>query len=156
VLTDHQHERIRMAKAAARHREQRDKYGAWLGGLAEWRWFGTFTNAVPRSSASAMALMKRYLNDLQTAAQGSIGWVVAEARGKSGRHHFHLLIAGVDHLSIEYWLRRAERLFGDCQLVRFDDGMNGAFYVANNGLSEGGDLHFGGDLLKGQQKRTKP
>ena len=149
MLTDHHREIPGAAREALRRRTQIEQYGDYLRGIAKWCWLATITLSRRRSSASALAAIKRYLGDLAHAASSRIGWVVAESYGRqSNRLHFHMLIAGVDNLPIQLWQREAARRFGESEFAQYDSSLGGAFYIAENALTNDGDFQIGGELFE--------
>ena len=88
-----------------------------------------------------------FLQELQIAAGGPIAWVMAEDFGRiNGRWHAHALVDGVGDLDIDYWRAEALGRFGISRIEPYDPSRGGAWYLAKNGLSEHGNLHFGGAL----------
>jgi hypothetical protein len=82
---------------------------------------------------------------MERAAGCRISWLIAESFGRVGnRYHCHLLLANVEHLSISEWREKANAELGRTEIEPFDITMGGAHYVAKNGLTQQGDLHFGG------------
>jgi hypothetical protein len=60
-------------------------------------------------------------------------------------------VSGVDRLSRRFWWKVAYEQFGRTRIEPFDYERGGAYYVAMNGLSEHGELYFGGKLLEGSK-----
>jgi hypothetical protein len=148
MLIDHRIEGNRAARAAARQRQTVRDYGDYVSGKADWSWFLTITFRDHHASSSAFDQVEAWLGETKEAVGGPIGYVMAYGRGRLGRRgHVHALVAGVDQLDIETWRSRANRRFGDCKIERYDSSRGAAYYVAENGLSSGGDLRFGGELL---------
>jgi len=87
------------------------------------------------------------LLELEHDAGNDIGWIMAEAYRHYPRGlHFHLLIQGVSHVSRKKWWRILAGRFGRSQIQPYDGWLDGIGYAGENGLAEGGDLHFGGRL----------
>jgi hypothetical protein len=148
MLVDHRIAQERCAESARRNRRVASEAGEWfLQSLAP-DWFVTITPPSSRfGGAKALASVQELLADLEHEAGQSIGWIVAEARNeRGGGLHFHALVSGVAHLRRKKWWRRAFQDFGRSQILPYDDSLPGAEYVAKNGLSEHGNLHFGGGL----------
>jgi hypothetical protein len=83
---------------------------------------------------------------MQQAAGSPIMAAVAESYGDGGRLHFHILIAGVAHLSIDSWREEAVRQFGSTDLKNYDSSGNAVWYFIQNTFGKGGELHLVGDL----------
>jgi hypothetical protein len=95
----------------------------------------------------ALAEIKDWLFDLQTAADRPIRWMIAEEFGNiEGRYHCHALVAGVAHLPRNEWWGKAFEQFGRTKISRFDAKKGGAFYAAKYATKKLGALHFGGPL----------
>ncbi len=114
-------------------------------------WVPDFRGRVePAASVPDLALaeIKDYLFDLQEAADQPISWIIAEEFGRvGGRHHCHLLVAGVGHLRREEaWAIAFER-FGRTRIEPFDPERAAAFYCAKYAAKQLGAIHFGGPLL---------
>lgn len=152
----------RRAETALRRRQRITDYGDFLSTLRDWSWFGTFTYRsqhpsdyrLPRRDW-ALAKAREFLHQLENAAGQPIAWVMADDLGAlGGRIHCHVLIAGVDKLNIYYWRDLAFHRFGRSQLAVFQDDGGAPYYIAQNGLSETGDLEFGGTLWSRGAKET--
>ena len=62
---------------------------------------------------AAIAFIQEYFALLQAAADGPIGWMIAEEFGRlGGRWHCHALVTGVSKLRRTEWWRKAYQLFG--------------------------------------------
>jgi hypothetical protein len=96
----------------------------------------------------ALAEIKDYLFELQEAAGKPISWIISEEFGRvGGRHHCHLLVAGVGHLRRDEWWAKAFELFGRTRIEPFNPEQGAAFYCAKYAAKELGAVHFGGPLL---------
>lgn len=149
MLTDHRKKQAEWAKAALCRYRDTSAMGDMVAQLAPWSWWATFTFRRMPSRSWALAQVRRYLEQLEIAAAQPIESVFLEDFGDlGGRYHFHLLIAGVDHLSSDGWEREARRLFGDCKIKPYDAEQGAAHYVAGKAVSKDRDLHFYGELRK--------
>ncbi|HLY18327.1 MAG TPA: hypothetical protein VKR61_13935 [Bryobacteraceae bacterium] len=145
MLRDHRQKQVQRAQEAFRRRQAPQQYGEWLQSAARWSWFVTVTFRRARGRDVALGELERFLNELEVAAGEPILWVIAEAFGKiRGRYHCHLLIAGVDRVSIDPWEREAHRRFGWTEIEPYEPSLGGAHYVARNAFARNGELHFGG------------
>ncbi len=151
MLTDHRDLQERWAADARRHRRNIQEYGDFFQSM-EPDWMVTITFDTTRHHTShpkALDSVKRYLAELEDAAGRSIAWVIAEDLGAVGHHlHFHILVSNVGHLDMRVWWRIAFQRFGRTK-IDWAHGTRRSYYVAKNGLSENGNLHFGGQLLSG-------
>ncbi len=150
MLTDHRRDGTRMAQEAARRRNTVREYGDYISALADWHLFMTISFRYTRAPASALDDVEAWLNALRRIDQGPTGWILAQARGDQGRLHIHALVAGLENADLRALSDDAVRRFGNCRIDLYDDSRGGAYYVAKNGLSDGGDFRFGGDLLPHQ------
>jgi ribonuclease HI len=147
MLTDHRKKQAEWAKAALCRYRDTSAMGEHVAQLAPWSWWATFTFRRMPSRSGALAQVRRYLEQLETAAAQPIESVFLEDFGDiGGRYHFHLLIAGVDHLSSDVWEREACRQFGDCEIKPYDGEQGAAHYVAGKAVSKDRDLHYYGDF----------
>jgi hypothetical protein len=102
-------------------------------------------NAAPPVKDLALIEIKDYLFELQEAAMQPIIWMISEEFGTvSGRHHCHLLIAGVAHLRRDHWWEKAFEQFGRTRIEPFDREKGAAFYCAKYAAKQLGAIHFGG------------
>jgi hypothetical protein len=93
----------------------------------------------------ALIEIKDYLFELQEAAEQPITWMIAEEFGTvSGRHHCHLLVAGVGHVRRDQWWKIAFERFGRTRIEPFDREKAAAFYCAKYAAKQLGMIHFGG------------
>ncbi len=90
------------ARLRLRGEELKAAWSAFLGRVP-WEWFVTLTFdpkvrfAVSRELASREAF--RWLNDVARAWRKPIAWAYSTERGKSGRWHAHVLVAGAGRTS---------------------------------------------------------
>jgi hypothetical protein len=93
----------------------------------------------------ALIEIKDYLFELQEAGEQPINWMIAEEFGTvSGRHHCHLLVAGVGHVRRDHWWKIAFERFGRTRIEPFDREKAAAFYCAKYAAKQVGGIHFGG------------
>src|SRR5688572_12795773 len=79
--------------------EIKEAMGEWLGGLAPWDVFSTWTFSRPASVNGAMYWAHRHLDWLEKAAGGQIyAFVGAEQGNRGGLIHLHALVGNVGHL----------------------------------------------------------
>jgi len=132
------------SEEAIRHRKTLQYYDS-IGALVEWDWITTFTFGHAHAPGRAFAEVEAWLERVERATEGRIGWAMAQARGEfDGRLHVHLLVTGVSRLNFDFWIRDAKERFGDCELQCLD--YPAAYYLAKNGLAETADFIFGGKL----------
>ena len=148
MLKDVKTDITRRAQDALRNRNLVDEYVEWLSTLFPWEWWGTITLRDPFSarSASGLAKLRRYIQRLQRSAGAPIMAAVAESYGDGGRLHFLVLIAGVAHLSIDWWRDKAVREFGSTKFALFDGTRNACRYFVQNAFARSGELHLEGDM----------
>lgn len=146
MLRDHWRKQAEAAKAAARRYQTHSEMGDYISQRALWSWWATFTFRRRPSRAYAIAELRSYLQELETAAARAIGWVFIEDRGNDGFLHFHLLIAGVDHLPISIWENKANRRFGNSEISHYSNEGGAAYYLAKKAQSEKSTFEFGGGL----------
>jgi hypothetical protein len=150
MLRDRRVAQERWAEAARRKRRTASELGDWFlrFGTPSWLMSITFQGKHQPGPNRALKLVKKYLRELGLEGGYAIGWIMAADRGSlGGRLHFHILIFGVGHLNRTKWWKIAFRRFGRARIVPYDNSLPGARYVAENALSDNGDLHFGGKLL---------
>lgn len=100
------------------------------------------------SQNSALPKVEGFLLELQEEAGRAIGWMISESFGRvGGRWHCHALIAGVSHINMFAWWRRALERFGRCKISKFREAGGAGYYMARNALGPGGDFHIGGKLF---------
>ncbi len=79
--------------------EIKETMGAWLGELAPWDAFATWTFSRIVTANGAMHWARRHIDWLeQAAAQPVYGFVAAERGGNGGLIHLHALIGNVKHM----------------------------------------------------------
>lgn len=138
-----------MEKLSRRVRQQQEnehlkkEMGTWLGKLAPWDVFSTWTFARPVREHGAMYWARRHLNYLEKTAEQSIYAFVGVERGESGGLlHVHALVGNVAHLKTYCGERLAAGTWAHncCQLhawpcgharVRpYDPALGASHYVA--------------------------
>jgi hypothetical protein len=73
--------------------------GQWLGGLAPWDVFSTWTFSRPVQPAGAMFWARRHLRQLEEMAARSVYAFVGVEKGETGGLvHLHALVGNVGHL----------------------------------------------------------
>jgi hypothetical protein len=88
------------------------------------------------------------LRELEASAQQPVAWLIVVDRGKSGRLlRFHLLITGIaDVRQCQRWEFKAPS-----QLIKrritWTDSHGTALFLAQNGMGESNEFHFGGSLI---------
>jgi hypothetical protein len=88
-----------------------------------------------------------FFQDLQHAAGGPIGFVLAEEYGKqNGRWHIHGLVTAVGHLPREIWWNEAFNRFGRCQIEPPRRAAVAGLYAAKYAAKSLGTIHFCGTL----------
>ncbi len=148
---------MRRAQKAIRNRQTAQEYGDAIARYMAWAWFVTITfrGAHAPGRQWVRAQLDRFLNELADAAGCLVRWVMVDGfGGLGGRLHHHLLIAGVEHLNIDVWKRRACEQFGRTEIELYDSSGGAAHYIAQHALSENGNLEFGGNLLKHPEKKV--
>lgn len=126
--------------------------GAWLGGLAPWDAFTTWTFSRPVSLDGAMYWGRHHLRWLEkAAAQPIYAFLAAERGDKGGLIHLHGLVGNVGHLQSYCGVRRPAGAWGKkcCMLhawpagyarvLPYDPGKGAAHYVSkyvSKGLAE--------------------
>lgn len=153
MLVDRVDSYVRRAIELKRDQQSFEDMGAFVAGLASWSWFATFTSRYSHLSRKAV---RRFLAELETAARQKITFVVAWEYGEVGGHlHCHALISGVGHMDVSRWVRKANARFGHAHIELFDPKKGGAYYLVQNGSSDGGELEFGGGASTASPGRTK-
>lgn len=99
------------------NRKQREEItetmGEWLGTLAPWDVFGTWTFARIVSAPGAMICAKKYFKWVEKVAEQPIyGFYAAERGGNGGLIHLHGLLGNVKHLAIYCGTRLPTGVFG--------------------------------------------
>lgn len=105
----------------------------------------------------ALAEIMDFLAALQEEAGQPIRWMIAEEFGRiAGRHHCHLLVGGVAHLSRTDAWKKAFEKFGRTRIEPFDPERGGAFYAGKYAAKQLGAIHFGGDFSGKYSARLIP
>ncbi len=99
--------------------EIKDAMGEWLGDLAPWDVFGTWTFDRIVTAAGAMAWARKYFAWVEKVAQQPIyGYIGAERGESGGLIHLHGLMGNVKHLQIFCGARLPRGVFGNtCCMV---------------------------------------
>lgn len=96
MLTDH---RPKFQKSKLSKQELTDSMGTWLGELAPWDAFATWTFSRIVTAHGAMFWAKRHIEWLQKAAEQPVYGFVAAEKGKAGGLiHLHALLGNVKHM----------------------------------------------------------
>lgn len=120
-----------------------DAMGEWLGGVAPWDVFSTWTFSRPVTVNGAMYMGRKHVRWLQnTAGQPIYAFVGAEQGNRGGLIHLHALIGNVGHLQPFCGVRQPAGKWGltCCMLhawpagiarvLRYDPTKGAAFYVS--------------------------
>jgi hypothetical protein len=118
--------------------------GLWLGNLAPWDVFSTWTFSRPVNVNGAMYWGRRHIRWLQKAAGQPVhAFVGAETGSRGGLIHLHALVGNVGHLKTYCGSLRPPGAWGQkcCMLhawpagyarvLPYDPQQGAAFYVAN-------------------------
>lgn len=99
---------------AAKQEELKETMGNWLGELAPWDAFVTWTFGRIVTANGAMFWGKRHLKWLEKAAEQPVyGFVAAEKGGNGGLIHLHGLLGNVKHMNFYCGNRLATGQFGN-------------------------------------------
>ena len=123
--------------------ELKEAMGTWLGQLAPWDVFSTWTFSRPVQVAGAMFWARRHLRWLEkAAAQPVYGFVGVERGEVGGLLHVHALVGNVSHLrkycgarlAPGQWARKCCMVHawpcGHARILRYDPEQGASYYVS--------------------------
>ena len=94
-------------QSTEKREELKQEMGAWLGGLAPWDAFATWTFSRIVTAQGAMFWAKRHITWIEKAAEQPVyGFVAAERGGSGGLIHLHALLGNVKHMQIFCGLKK--------------------------------------------------
>ncbi len=109
--------------------KQKQEYVDWLREY-NWAWFCTLTFRDGVWRKAAVRLFGKWIAQIQAVEPDLISWVrMGEYSRKNHRYHLHVLIAGVQNVTLRQATARWERLAGRAEIGLYDSNRRGLEYL---------------------------